>query len=571
MSTIGPAAYHTLGNLVAPKKPSEESYDRLIEVMTGYFNPKPLVTMQRYKFYSRFCQPGESVSSFVAELRSLAKDCAFDGTALEENLRDCLVCGIDDLTIQKRLLSEQELTFKKAFDIAQSHESAKRNIQTLQGSTHHSTEVHKLQQTLSSSPCYRCGQTSHQQNQCRFKEATCHFCGKTGHIKSVCRSRISSSRYSNSSSTIRSPSSSTHPSDRRRPYSSNRRDSYRPSLDRQDRSSASRRYPDTRRSSDVKQITEEPVNSQEYDLFNLPSGSRAPFYVTVSIDNVSLPMEVDTGASFTVISKETYNNLFLSHPLRTSTVKLKTYTGESLRIYGQFTANVQYQDQRFDLLVLVAGDKGPSLLGRDWLYSLRLNWSTMFRLQDQNVSELLQQYSSIFSPGLGTLKDFKAKIYVNKDIKPIFCKARPVQYAIRQQVEAALDKLTNQHILEPVSFSEWATPIVPVLKADRTSIRICGDFKLTVNRVAKLDRYPIPKIDDLFAKLSGGILFSKIDLSQAYQQLELDKDSKQYTVINTHRGLFRFNRLPFGISSAPGIFQRTMESLLCDIPRVIVY
>ena len=86
LSTIGPAVYHTLGNLVAPKKPSEESYDRLIEVMTGYFNPKPLVTMQRYKFYSRFRQPGESVSSFVAELRSLAKDCAFDGTALEENL-----------------------------------------------------------------------------------------------------------------------------------------------------------------------------------------------------------------------------------------------------------------------------------------------------------------------------------------------------------------------------------------------------------------------------------------------------------------------------------------------------
>ena len=66
-------------------------------------------------------------------------------------------------------------------------------------------------------------------------------------------------------------------------------------------------------------------------------------------------------------------------------------------------------------------------------------------------------------------------------------------------------------------------------------------------------------------------MFSKLGLSQAYQQLELEKESKRYTVINTHRGLFWYNRLPFGVSSAPGIFQRAMESLLRDIPYVTVY
>ena len=111
--------------------------------------------------------------------------------------------------------------------------------------------------------------------------------------------------------------------------------------------------------------------------------------------------------------------------------------------------------------------------------------------------------------------------------------------------------------------SHWAAPIVPVLKADNT-IRICGDYKVTVDQVSKLDRYPIPKIEDLFAKLSGGTVFTKLDLSQAYQQLMLDEESKKYVVINTHRG-------PFGISSAPGIFQRTMESLLQGIPKVVVY
>ena len=92
-----------------------------------------------------------------------------------------------------------------------------------------------------------------------------------------------------------------------------------------------------------------------------------------------------------------------------------------------------------------------------------------------------------------------------------------------------------------------------------------------MNPVSKLDRYPIPKVEDLFARLCKGKHFSKLDLSQAYQQLPLEEDSKKYVVINTHRGLFRYTRLPFGISSAPGIFQRVIESILQGIDGVVVY
>ena len=114
-------------------------------------------------------------------------------------------------------------------------------------------------------------------------------------------------------------------------------------------------------------------------------------------------------------------------------------------------------------------------------------------------------------------------------------------------------------------------PIVPVLKRDKSSVRICGDFRLTVNPVSKLDAYPIPKVDDLFAMLKKGKLYSKIDLSQAYQQLPLDKESQKFVVINTPKGLFRYTRLPFGISSAPGIFQRVIETILQGVSNVAVY
>jgi hypothetical protein len=109
-----------------------------------------------------------------------------------------------------------------------------------------------------------------------------------------------------------------------------------------------------------------------------------------------------------------------------------------------------------------------------------------------------------------------------------------------------------------------------VLKQDH-SVRICGDYKLTIYRAARLDTYPIPKIEDLFSRLAGGTIFTKLDMSQAYAQLQLDEESKPYTVINTHRGLFAYNRLSFVIASAPGIFQRAMEGLLQNLPGVICY
>ena len=154
---------------------------------------------------------------------------------------------------------------------------------------------------------------------------------------------------------------------------------------------------------------------------------------------------------------------------------------------------------------------------------------------------------------------------------PRFRKGRSVPYVLRDKVDAELGRLVNKGTLEPVQFLDWAAPIVVVLKSDKSSIRICGNFKQTVNPVSKLDKYPIPKVEDLSATLVGGRVFSKVNLSQAYQQLSLDEESKKLMVINTMKGLFRYTRLPFGISSAPGIFQRATESVLQGIPGVIVY
>ncbi|XP_042601491.1 uncharacterized protein K02A2.6-like [Cyprinus carpio] len=176
----------------------------------------------------------------------------------------------------------------------------------------------------------------------------------------------------------------------------------------------------------------------------------------------------------------------------------------------------------------------------------------------------------VFKQELGMLKGMKATIRVSAVAHPKFYRPRSVPYAMRAKVEEEIDWLLKEDIIAPVKYAEWAAPIVPVLQPNG-SVRICRDYKLTINSASSLEQYPIPRVEDLFNTLSGGKQFSKLDLSHAYQQIVMDDTSKKYLTINTHQGLFTYKRLPFGVSSAPAIFQRTMENLLQGLPSVAVY
>ena len=185
------------------------------------------------------------------------------------------------------------------------------------------------------------------------------------------------------------------------------------------------------------------------------------------------------------------------------------------------------------------------------------------------LSELLKKYAGVFEKGLGTMKGVEVDIKLKDGFKPKYFRARPVPYALKKGIEDELDKLVEQGTYKAVSHSLWAAPIVPVRKEDG-SIRICGDYKLTVNQASECDTYPVPKTEDLLATLNGGEKFSKLDLCQAYQQLIMKEESQKVCTVNTHRGLFQPTRLQFGIHSAAGIFQREMERRLAAVPGTIV-
>ena len=132
-------------------------------------------------------------------------------------------------------------------------------------------------------------------------------------------------------------------------------------------------------------------------------------------------------------------------------------------------------------------------------------------------------------------------------------------YSLRSKIETELERLEGLGIISKVAAEEFSTtPIVPVWKPNG-QVRICGDFKVPVNRYLDLTQYSLPHIKEIFERLSGGAVYSKLDLPDAYLQVELDEESKRNVVITTHKGLYRYNRLCFKIASAPAIFQGIIE------------
>ena len=182
----------------------------------------------------------------------------------------------------------------------------------------------------------------------------------------------------------------------------------------------------------------------------------------------------------------------------------------------------------------------------------------------------MTNHASVFKDELGHVNGVRAKIYIKPGASQKVRRARTVSFALREKVEQELSRLQEHGIIEPVRFADWAAPVVPVMKSDG-KIRICGYYKVTINQASRVDHYPLPRIDDLLASLAGGKSFSELDMAHAYLQIPLEEGSKKFTTINTHRGLYQYNRLPFGISSAPAILQRTIENVLRGFPRVCVY
>ena len=118
------------------------------------------------------------------------------------------------------------------------------------------------------------------------------------------------------------------------------------------------------------------------------------------------------------------------------------------------------------------------------------------------IKELQGKYADIFKQELGTVQGTKVTLHLRKNVKPVFCKAQPVPFALRRAVEKELERMQLEGIIVPVEISNWATPLVCVPKPDE-SVRLCGDYRTTVNQATHTEQFPIPTVDEIRSKLAG--------------------------------------------------------------------
>ena len=561
---IGEELYGIYDTLtVADLGTGETVYDCAKKALSNFFLPKRNIEFELFKFRQAEQQPGEDLDTFYTNLKQLAINCEFTNTDAE--IKSQIIQKCVSTKLREEGMSKPNLSLVDLLRFGRTLESSKRHAKVMEEKLSKPAQVNKLskpKQSVSSkskqnqkgqesfSPgkkstkftprkpaktCYNCGGNwPHPKGKrCPAYGKKCSKCGKQNHFAAVCAQK------------------SVHAV-----------------------------FDDGNESED------------EYEaMFNVTSfgpNSHSAYHVILNINGVDTEMEIDTGASISIVNKMVFDKITGTDPttslLRRSQAKLKTYTGDVIIPEGETTVCVCYENQCKELdLTVVSGD-GPSLMGRNWLQEIKLKWDNILHVNqhDENqksplaeteatdLEEILNRYDDIFKEELGLLKGTTVTIHIEKDAHPQFYKPRQVPFSMKDKVLKELTRLADQGIIKPVQFSDWATPIVPVLKPSG-DVRLCGDYRITINQVAKSDTYPLPLVDDLFTKLSGGLKYTKLDLSNAYLQLPLDQESQRLTTINTPKGLFSYTRLPFGISAAPSIFQRTLESILQGIPNAAVY
>lgn len=527
-------------NLCFPSKVTDVAFDQLIELIEKHCSRPRSVFKEREKFYQAKQSLGESVRDFAVRLRGLSSFCEF-GTRLPECLADAFAIGmLPGRAKEKIFLEGTKLTFNKMEELAITVSaldnlvpeiksevsvgtsggvnSIKRSYSPGRDSHPDKTQGFRRSSSRSKSPepkgfsnikkCTICGE-SHLEKYCKFKNAKCFNCHKVGHLKKFCKNHNV--------------------------------------------------YPIFEQSRD------KVINRISY--IN-------PFRANIIINKLKCSAMIDSGASMSVMPDFIFNRYFRDVTLSPDKRTLSGYDGKPLNLVGSACFTVEYNNIKNNLLFTVVINGSELIVGRDFMEAFNLK---IVPVMDNSVSTIkdkiemiYNEFPEVFSPGLGKFSKHKVSFKVNKEARPVFFNARPVPFAIKEKIERELETMVADGIISPVTSSEYASPIVPVIKKNG-NVRICVDYKRSLNLMTDLERYPLPSINEVVHKVSSGKVFAKLDLRQAYSQLELADFCKKYTTINTHLGLFQYNRLVFGFKSAPAIFARTIASCLQGLKGVAFY
>ncbi|BHF74765.1 hypothetical protein SprV_0501785300 [Sparganum proliferum] len=287
-----------------------------------------------------------------------------------------------------------------------------------------------------------------------------------------------------------------------------------------------------------------PAEHERYANFILPknprelnaSGRRK--FVDVFLNGHAVRLQLETASGITIISEILWQSLG-SPTMQQTSQSTTSACGGLVQLIGQLQCCVSFRGTSITAICYIT-KSDPNLLGLDWIEQLGLAEMPLSVVCSQvqipavpadQATEVPQQFSPVFQDGLGRCTYTQAVLHLSPGSQPVF---RP-------------KRLPNG------------------------SIRICADFSTGLNAALTPNCYPLPDTADLFNLLNGGTCFAKLDLADAYLQIEVAPESRELLTINTNRGLFQYTRLPFGVKTSPALFQQTMNAMLSGIPGTAGY
>ena len=558
LTCIGPDALEIYDGLPFESETDKVNIDVVLQKLETLCVGETNETYERYCFNKRDQEAGESIETYVASIRSLAKTCNY-GELANDLIRDRIVVGIRDNSVRKHLLRESKLTLKSCVDICRASECTAQQLKAMRPTEDVHAMGQKPQRNLRQkkefkSPhvtqprmvdCIICGKTHvKKKEECPAWGKTCTKCDGKKHFAPFCTKGGRQRKYKQVQTV-----ECKHDEE----YGEEDDDEYLLTV-----------------------LTEDPeyidsVKDKEYPK---------KIFTTLELKGKQIKFQLDCGATVNIIPEDVYQSAFHDpnlEQLQKANTTLVMYNKSEITALGKLTAETlnPKNDERYLIEYLIVSRGLNPLLGArtiQQLHLMNINEANIMSMDTEDRKKVLTQsditdsYADVFA-GEGALEG-KLHLEIDESVPPVKLPVRKVPIAVRGQLKEELDRLSAMGIIEPVDVpTDWISSMVVTTKRNG-KLRLCIDPK-PLNQALKRNHYPLPSIDDLLPDLANAKVFSVADAKNGFWHVELDTESSYLTTFGTPWGRYRWLRMPFGISPAPEEFQKRLDAAMEGLEGVV--
>lgn len=523
LACIGEEGQEIFEGLQFTSEDEKSDISKVIEKFSEFCLGTTNEVYESYKFHIRCQSETENIDTYLAVLRKMAKACNFADE--ERMIRDRIVIGIKEESVREKLLERPKLTLKEAVEICRAHETSRAQNREM-ASTDLNRLKGKYRTSTKSSASDRLNHNKssphdHQENY-QTKKRKCNWCGRlSNHKKNNCPAQVQKAQC--------------------------------------DKCRKVGHYAVACRSA-VNNLNDS--DSEDLEMGTISSNIdsvNSQWKIPIKLGNCTHTFKLDTGADVTVVPEKLVPKS--KRPLQKSDKRLYGAGQNKITVVGMFSDTIEYNGRSSKQKIYVVKNLKEPLLGMPAILDLNLI-QIIGEVTNDGVPENLYR-------GLGKLRYSKYKIHLKDNVMPYAVSTpRRLALPLKDKVKHELDNLEALGVIKPVTKpTPWCSPIVVVPKSHE-DIRLCVDYT-RLNEAVMRENFPLPTTDQLLAQLSGSVMFSKLDCNSGFHQIELEEESQELTTFITPYGRYCYTRLPFGISSGPEIFHRTMTQLLGNVDNVI--